>query len=275
MNGPFVIEQATNLVNRAEFQMGRPHGTRSRCACFTNSRVSARTKTAEEIALAHQFTQSQKAVTPPAAGAENWVFGYGSFDDNSKRVKKFRKLALLRRPCFSRRGHDAGPAKLGLGDAHRQPAAIRAMTNNTRPSAAGSRRALCATITIQGTLEHGSEEQGDGVRGADCFQSNPASLVNGSCTTENRKPSVEHTAVKQGDTIDFVTDCNGTVYYDSFGWAPAIRYVADGKTVAGQRMDWKASEDFLEAARATNPAMDAWQKYAQILLLANELVFVD
>jgi hypothetical protein len=40
-------------------------------------------------------------------------------------------------------------------------------------------------------------------------------------------------------------------------------------------MEWSASNDFADAARASHPALDAWQKYAQVLLMSNELLFVD
>jgi hypothetical protein len=40
-------------------------------------------------------------------------------------------------------------------------------------------------------------------------------------------------------------------------------------------MEWNALNDFAEAAQVAHPTLDAWQKYAQVLLLANELVFVD
>jgi hypothetical protein len=81
--------------------------------------------------------------------------------------------------------------------------------------------------------------------------------------------------VKQGDKIDFVTDCYGNVDSDSFGWSPTIRFVADASAKPGQRMEWSALDDFTEAAHAMHPNLDAWQKYAQVLLLTNELVFVD
>ena len=40
-------------------------------------------------------------------------------------------------------------------------------------------------------------------------------------------------------------------------------------------MTWSATDDFSDAAHALHPVLDAWEKYAQVLLLANELVFVD
>jgi hypothetical protein len=65
------------------------------------------------------------------------------------------------------------------------------------------------------------------------------------------------------------------VDFDSFTWSPTIRYLAEGKTAPGERMEWSASSDFTDAARALHPSLDAWQKYAQVILMSNELVFVD
>ena len=63
--------------------------------------------------------------------------------------------------------------------------------------------------------------------------------------------------------------------YLTFGWAPVIRFLADGKTKPGERMAWNAADDFNDAAHTIHPGLDAWQKYAQVLLMSNELVFVD
>ncbi len=51
--------------------------------------------------------------------------------------------------------------------------------------------------------------------------------------------------------------------------------MADGQTVPGERMEWNAATDFADAAHASHPTLDAWQEYAQVHLLANELVFED
>ena len=40
-------------------------------------------------------------------------------------------------------------------------------------------------------------------------------------------------------------------------------------------MEWNAQEDFADAAHDRQPPLDAWQKFAQVILLTNELVFVD
>jgi hypothetical protein len=85
---------------------------------------------------------------------------------------------------------------------------------------------------------------------------------------------LERVIVRRGDAMDFVTDCNGSVDFDSFTWSPIIRFLPDGKSAPGERMEWSATSDFADAAHALHP-LDAWQKYAQVLLMSDELVFVD
>jgi hypothetical protein len=80
--------------------------------------------------------------------------------------------------------------------------------------------------------------------------------------------------VKRGDTIDFVTDCRGNVGCDSFTWAPMIKYAGSREEGEGRR-EWDAKNDFSGPPKEKPPALTPWEKYAQVLLLANELVFVD
>jgi len=80
--------------------------------------------------------------------------------------------------------------------------------------------------------------------------------------------------VKAGDTIDFVTDCRGSVEYDSFTWAPVIKYISPVQS-ADERKEWNAKADFAGPVKPKPKALDPWTKYTQVLLMANELMFVD
>lgn len=266
MNGPFVVEQAKNFVNRPDFKAAKTDEDKLR---LLYELAFQRDPSAEEIKLAEQFTHAQ-AVVPPAPAEANWVFGYGSFDKKSKHTKTFTKL-----PFFDGRAFQGGP---NLPD----PALGWVMVTGAGghpgndQKHASIRRWIAprdGTITISGALEHGSPE-GDGVRGR-IVSSESGVLGEWIVHTKKSDTPVEHTTVRQGDTIDFITDCRANEGFDSFSWAPVIRYIADGTTKPGQRMEWNATEDFMESARAMNPKLDAWQKFAQVILLTNELVFVD
>ncbi|MDB6020578.1 MAG: Protein of unknown function (DUF1553)/Protein of unknown function (DUF1549)/Planctomycete, partial [Pedosphaera sp.] len=266
MNSPFVIEQAKNLVNRPDFKAAHSEQEQLR---LLYELAFQREPTAEEITLAHQFTEAQAAV-PPSSGMTNWLFGYGGFDETSKRVKKFRKL-----PFFDGHAFQGGPVlpdpKLGwvvVNGSGGHPG------NDQQHASIRRWIAPCdGTISITGTLAH-PDAQGDGVRGR-IVSSESGMLGQWLVHNSKEETNLERTPVKQGDTIDFVTDCYGNVGFDSFSWSPVIRFVADGRTQPGQRMEWNALNDFAEAAKGTTLKLDAWQKYAQVLLLANELVFVD
>jgi hypothetical protein len=203
-------------------------------------------------------------------GATNWEFGYGGFDEGPSRVRGFQTL-----PFFTGRAFQGGAVlpdpKLGwvtLNETGGHP--------GNDPEHAAIRRWIAprdGTITITGTLAH-PEAKGDGVRGR--IVSSRLGLL-GQWLAHNNKQDThfERAQVWQGDTIDFVTDCNGTVDYDSFTWSPTIRYDSERKSAPGEREEWNASNDFMDTARALHPPLDGWQKYAQVLLMSNELVFVD
>lgn len=99
----------------------------------------------------------------------------------------------------------------------------------------------------------------------------------GQWLVHNKKEDIklERIKVQRGDTIDFVTDCLANEGYDSFTWSPTIKFDAGKTPSSAEKMEWSASNDFTDAARAQHPRLDAWQKYAQVLLMSNELVFVD
>ena len=87
--------------------------------------------------------------------------------------------------------------------------------------------------------------------------------------------AAEKVEVERGDTIDFVVDCRGGPDSDSFSWAPKIQLTSPyPDTCAALTKTWDAKEDFSGPKEAPKP-LNAWGKIAQVLLLSNELMFVD
>ena len=86
---------------------------------------------------------------------------------------------------------------------------------------------------------------------------------------------LDRVEVKRGDTLDFVTDCRGSENTDGFQWSPVIKFVSETPKVGGEPRVWNAKTDFSGPAKPQPKSLGAWEKYAQVLLLANELVFVD
>ena len=129
------------------------------------------------------------------------------------------------------------------------------------------------TITIDGLLKHESEN-GDGVRG--CIVSSRQGVVGDWTVYHDKATTVaEKVEVKRGDTIDFVVDCRGGPDSDSFSWAPKIQLTSPyPDTYAALTKTWDAKEDFSGPKEAPKP-LGTWGKFAQVLLLSNELMFVD
>ena len=123
-------------------------------------------------------------------------------------------------------------------------------------------------IKITGKLGHDSKE-GDGVRGR-IVSSRIGALGEWVAFNTKATTNVERVEVKRGDTIDFVTDLRASVNSDSFTWSPVIRYAGTDKGAA----HWNAKTDFAGPSPERRP-LTPWERYAQALLLSNELVFVD
>ncbi|HTG45882.1 MAG TPA: hypothetical protein VK633_15285, partial [Verrucomicrobiae bacterium] len=125
------------------------------------------------------------------------------------------------------------------------------------------------TVTISGALEHTSES-GDGVRGY--IISTQGALGFWPVHHGKREMSIPKLEVKQGEAIDFVVDCNATVENDSFTWTPSIKALSP--TGSASTLAWNAKEDFSGPKEIVQP-LGPWEKYAQVLLMSNELAFID
>jgi hypothetical protein len=122
---------------------------------------------------------------------------------------------------------------------------------------------------------HHPEDKGDGVRGR-IVSSRMGMAGEWTAFHQTTGAKVGQVEVRRGDTIDFVTDCRGSVEYDSFNWAPSIKYVSDkGKPALDQPKEWNAKAGFSGPPKEKPKSLGAWEKFAQVLMLSNELFFID
>ena len=87
--------------------------------------------------------------------------------------------------------------------------------------------------------------------------------------------NAEGVAVHAGDTIDFVVDLRGTQENDDFTWTVDVKLnsAERGSHAAGDDVtSWNSAATFRKP-RAT--PLGIWARYAQVLLMSNEFVFVD
>ena len=128
-------------------------------------------------------------------------------------------------------------------------------------------------ITVNAALKHESEN-GDGVHGR-IVSSRLGVVGDWTVHHDKQQTTVEQLEVKQADTIDFVVDCRGGPDSDSYSWAPTIKWSAsDPDGTAALTNSWDAKEDFGGPKSLPKP-LDAWERFAQVLLLSNEAMFVD
>ena len=75
--------------------------------------------------------------------------------------------------------------------------------------------------------------------------------------------------------LDFVVDARGRDQHGNFAWSPVLRMEA-ATADKSENTIWDAAKDFpTKAPVITSPTFDVWERYAQVLLEANEFLFLD
>ncbi len=265
MNSPFVLEQTRALLNRPEVKGATSDDeTIRQMYRLTVQRLPE----ADELQLARDFVAAAKSAAvapePPA-----WTYGYGRFDEATKRVQDFATLPHWTSYAWQG-GTNLPDATLGWVLLNAEGGHVG---NDLNHAAIRRWRApRDGVVRLSGELNHPSD-QGDGVR-ARIVSSRLGPL--GEWTAKNTKTPVnlDRVEVRRGDLLDFVADCRDSVAFDSFHWAPRVTMLS--KAPADTATEWSASADFSGPIRPVEKrTLSPWEKYAQVLLLANELVFVD
>jgi hypothetical protein len=78
--------------------------------------------------------------------------------------------------------------------------------------------------------------------------------------------------VVAGETIDFVVDIGAELNSDQHLWAPEIDEIGPPNGNGENASGWRAERDF---GGPPVQMLDGWEQLAQVLLLSNELLFVD
>jgi hypothetical protein len=267
LNGPFIAQRAARLIERAEVHNAADPAERIKQMYAV---ILGRRPTAEELSLGLQFVARDDAPPPPPSPveelAEAWRYGYGGYDESTKRVGKFTE--------FSHFTGNAWQAAPELPDTHTGWVMLNAEGGHTGKDQAHAaiRRWVApraGTLRIEGDLKLPSEKT-DGVRARIVSsRSGPAGewIVDPKKKNEPVKPvssKAERIAVQAGDTIDFVVDLRGTPENDEFTWTVEVKL--------DDVSSWDSAATF---RKPRAPPLGIWARYAQVLLMSNEFVFVD
>lgn len=261
MNSPFVVEQARALATRPEVAQAADAAARVQ-ALYRS--IYARTADAEEVTAAVQFLelpQENERQLPSV-----WQYGYGEYDETAHQVRTFTPFAHFHEGTWRGGAQLPDPslgwvfltAQGGHPGGNLQHVAIRRWR---------ARRA--GFVSIAATLAHPAEG-GDGVRGR-VVSNRTGELGAWSIHHGQVETRLDRVEVQEGELIDFVVDCLANEAHDGFGWSPAVELTAaDGETT----LRYNATVDFRGPAPAPK-RLTALEQYAQVLLLANEFIFVD
>ncbi|MCA9047240.1 MAG: DUF1553 domain-containing protein [Planctomycetaceae bacterium] len=173
---------------------------------------------AEPVELPADFTD--RLAPLPKLPAEQWSYGYGTFDEEQRQTASFLPLTH-----WTGSQWQAGPT---LPDAEQGWVLLHAAGGHPDvPQRAVIRRWTVpadGTVSISGMLSHPSEN-GDGV----CGRVVHSGFENG-CRGQwivqhsSADTTVAEFAVGAGQTIDFITDCRENQTSDSFNWPVTLAW---------------------------------------------------
>jgi hypothetical protein len=232
------------------------------------ARLYQRQPTPAELATALAFVQADGAPLAQRTASKAWSYGIGEFDSSTGCVKGFTALPYFNGTAWQ--GGNLWPdRKLGWA----QLTATGGHPGNDRQHAVVRRWTAPedGDYTLNSRLIH-EPRVGDGIR-AFVSHSTRGLLRSSVIHHGTEHIDVNFIPVNKGEFIDFIVDLRNGLNSDQFLWSPTIKLTGTtgaGGDTAGQT--WNAEKDF--TGDSTTP-LDAWQQLAQVLMLANEFLFVD
>ncbi|SIO02361.1 Planctomycete cytochrome C [Singulisphaera sp. GP187] len=261
MNHPFLADRARILAGQLPTDDPDAAIRRLFRAVYQRDPTDAQLQAARAF-LAAPLNEGAPVVPPETLA---WQYGFGAVDPASGPARTdFQRL-----PHFNGSAWSGGPqwpdAKLGWvqltaqgghpGDDLKR-ASIRRWT-----------APIHGKVAIQSTLVH-AEATGDGVRGW-LVSSRHGVLKTAPVHNSRLDFNADSIAVEPGDTIDFVVDIRDGLNSDQHLWTAKIRELGDS---AGAATTWDSARDF---SGPPTRQLKPWEQLAQVLLMANELMFVD
>jgi hypothetical protein len=268
LNSDFVAERARALAGRDDV---RSLGGREKIERLHHL-VYQRAAEPSEVERGLRFiaaAEKEPPLVPRPPPRPVWQYGYGEVDEAPLAVKAFAPLLHFTGQAWQ--GGAAWPdERLGWV----QVTAQGGHAGNDRRHASVRRWVAPRdqVVSIAGTLEH-TPREGDGVRGS--IFAGDRLLATWNVHAAKVETRFEPVAVKAGEAIDFAVDCRSTVDHDMFQWTPVLKTVHPASAAPEEAMEWNAGKQFAGPPEQPPVPLATWEKYAQVLLLANEFLFID
>ncbi len=258
LNSPFVAERARSWVEK----VGK--GTREERVRRLYADAFQREPLEQEFEWACSFVaelEGELDLETEAGEPSPWRYGYGELDPEFGRVKGFVEFPHFTGEAWQGSGAwpDAalGWLRLTAAGGHPGEGLGRAVVRRWVAS-------RDVVVNVSGELRHGSRE-GDGVRGSVVYSGGGIVGQWSGVLDSGVETRVERVELGEGEWLDFVVDCGGTLSYDDFFWAPVVREAG---------VEWDAESGFSGPEESVR-FLGAWEALAQLILLSNEFVYVD
>ena len=264
LNHPFVAAAVRSL---AELPAVADAGSAEEKVRALYRQVLQREPTERQLQSALAFIAAGAASEEPQTPmlSADWKYGFGHWHEATDRIVDFQPL-----PHFTGMAWQGGSAwpdgKLGWvqltgegGHAGNdlQHAAVRRWTAPVK-----------GTVAIESLAVH-DVAAGDGIR-CRIISSRQGTLATSILHNAEMRFDLSAVEVEAGETIDFVVDFNADLNSDQFLWPPRLRELSNA--TGGAARTWDATKDF-DGNKTTK--LNAWEQLAQVLLLGNEVMFVD
>lgn len=267
MNHPFVVQQARSLLAQPEVKSA--DGEARVRAIY--AQLFQREPTSGELAAALDYTQTPASPEPRAPDhSKAWLYGVGEWDETSGKVKSFTPLPHFNGSAWQ--GDEDWPNKT-FGWA--QLTATGGHPGNDRRHAVVRRwiAPSAGSYDVRSTLIH-EPKVGDGIR-AFVSHSRLGMMRSTSLFGSQSPLDLDHITFEAGESLDFIVDIGKGLNSDQFLWAPIIKLSESGVTGSGGDGTievWNARTDFTGGGRSS---LSSWEQLVQVLMLANEFLFVD
>ena len=263
MNSPLVVEQSRNVVRNLKFTPQMPAEARVRSLY---NLIFQREPSDEELKLALDYLREDVAAEWQTNAQAAWSYGYGSVDMVTKRTISFVPMATFANGTWLPvdKTPDAKLKGLNLtADGGTPLKAIAAIRRWTSPRD--------GYISIDGKLSHGANS-GDGVH-AWIISGRLGALGSWTAFHSQTNTTLTMIHVGKGEVVDFIVDGREDGSNDAFKWPVNIKMARATGLPKENVVEWDSKKDF--AGELHGRWMSTWEKFAQVLLETNELMFIN
>lgn len=262
LNHPFVAERAKALIRRMDQSTQSNDLARRLDWLFQN--VLQRPPTTTESNAILQFLSSEIEPNPKVSETvKAWTYGYAQLSiDGAAKIHSFTPLPYFTGTAWQ--GSMSFPdAKLGWV----QLTATGGHPGNDLQHVAVRRwtSPIHGTVRLKSWMHH-QEAAGDGVR-CTILSSRHGTLASEVIHNKKWDWEKELIQVEPGDTLDFITDIYQVLNTDQHLWQLEIISTSDSTSST-----WNSAKDF-HGPRSSQ--LTRWEEVAQILMISNELLFVE